>query len=415
MAVAFFATSSATPIAMPLIAAHAMAFDQLTAGEAGFAGGSSSFALRHAARIADRVNAAAAMPTPAPTSFQSSSSLSNLSVSTTVPPLDDADVASVSEGRARQGHDDGRRDGMRIASLLPSATEIICALGHGDELVGRSHECDHPDWVTELPACTSSKLPDDGTSYEIDERIRAILQEGLSVYRVDADALADLAPDVVLTQSQCEVCAVSEEEVVAVVREVLGTGTRVVSLEPQRLRDVLDDLRRVGEALGDGVGGRRLADVVGGRLQAVRDAVSEVSRRPRVAMIEWIDPLMGAGNWIPELVEIAGGDPVLGVAGRHSGVVEAETLAAVEPDVVIVSPCGFTIERTEAELGTLRALPGWNDLPAVAEGRVHVVDGHQYLNRPGPRIADSAEIVAEILHPGVFSQRYQGTGWRRAG
>lgn len=304
---------------------------------------------------------------------------------------------------------------MRVVSLLPSATEIVCALGVGRALVGRSHECDHPDWVTDLPVCTSSKLPDDGASYEIDERVRAIVQEGLSVYRVDAEVLAHLAPDVVLTQSQCEVCAVSAAEVIGVTREVLGRDTRVVSLEPQRLRDVLGDLRRVGEALGDDIAGRRLADVVGGRLQAVRDAVSDVRARPRVAMIEWIDPLMGAGNWVPELVEIAGGDPVLGVAGRHSGVVEPETLAAVEPEVIILSPCGFTIERTAAELGTLRALPGWKDLPAVRDGMVHLVDGHHYLNRPGPRIADSAEIIAEILHPEVFSRHYEGRGWRRAG
>lgn len=301
---------------------------------------------------------------------------------------------------------------MRIVSLLPSATEIVCALGFGDHLVGRSHECDHPDRVTTLPACTESKVPVDGASHAIDERIRAILAEGLSVYRVDPDVLVELAPDVVVTQSHCEVCAVSEEEVVRIVREVVGDHVEVVSLEPQRLRDVLSDIRRVAEVLGDPMAGSKLAGTVGGRLQAVRDAVADVVDRPRVAMVEWIAPLMGAGNWIPELVRIAGGDPVLGVAGEHSGVLEPDALVEADPDVVVLAPCGFTVERTLDERDAIASLPGWGRLRAVAAGEVYVADGHAYLNRPGPRIADSAEILAEIVHPDRFSPRHRGTAWR---
>ncbi len=301
---------------------------------------------------------------------------------------------------------------MRIVSLLPSATEIVCALGFGDHLVGRSHECDHPEGVTALPVCTESKLPGDGTSYAIDERIRAILAEGLSVYRVDHDRLAELAPDVVVTQSQCEVCAVSEEEVVAAVREVVGDHVEIISLEPQRLRDVLADVRRVAEVLGDPRTGFKVAETIGGRLQAVRDAVADVTERPRVAMVEWIDPLMGAGNWIPELVAVAGGDPVFGTPGEHSGVLEPEALLQADPDVVVLAPCGFTIEQTTSERDAITSLPGWAEVRAVLADNVYVVDGHSYLNRPGPRIADSAEILAEIVHPDRFSPRHRGTAWR---
>jgi iron complex transport system substrate-binding protein len=298
----------------------------------------------------------------------------------------------------------------RVVSLLPSTTEIVHALGCGDQLVGRSHECDHPAGVGALPVVTEPRVPVEGDSLQIDRQLRSILEQALSVYRVHTDVLAELAPDVVLTQSLCEVCAVSITDVQAAVDEHLGTATEVVALEPQLLEDVVEDFRRVARALEVPSRGEQLATAVTGRVGEVRRQTRELPRR-RVVSIEWIDPLMAAGNWMPELVDAAGGRELFGTVGAHSPWITWEQIREADPEVIVVLPCGFDLERTRIEAASLRALPGWAGLRAVREGRVALTDGHRYFNRPGPRLADSTEILAEILHPETFAPRYRGTGW----
>jgi len=301
----------------------------------------------------------------------------------------------------------------RIVSLIASATEIVCALGFEDQLVGRSHECDYPAAVARLPVCTSPKFDVEGLSYEIDQRVKAILQEALSVYRVDADRLEGLRPTHIVTQSQCEVCAVSLKDVEQAVCQWTSSRPAVISLEPNALADVWADIRRVGAALGEPDRAERVVTDLQGRMVEIRARAGRTAARPTVACVEWIDPLMAAGNWMPELVEMAGGVNLFGEAGRHSPWMTWEELVARDPDVILVMPCGFDIRRTLEETDLLARRPEWPGLAAVAKGRVYVADGNQYFNRPGPRLAESLEILAEILHPEIFRYGHEGTGWVR--
>jgi iron complex transport system substrate-binding protein len=282
---------------------------------------------------------------------------------------------------------------MRIVSLIASSTEMVVALGFGDDLVGRSHECDHPPWIARLPVVTTPKFQTDGTSYEIDQRVRAIVAEGLSVYRVDAAALDRLAPDVIVTQTQCAVCAVSLADVEAALCQLVASRPRIVSLEPNRLDDVWADLQRLAGALGAPERGVALTAELAGRMAA--HAARLAGRpRPRVATIEWAAPLMAGGNWMPELVAMAGGENLFGEAGGHSPTLAWEALRAADPDVIVVAPCGYDLSRTRADVPHLRALPGWDGLRA----RVALADGNAFFNRPGPRLVESLEILVEILH-----------------
>ena len=300
----------------------------------------------------------------------------------------------------------------RIVSLIASATEIVCALGFERELVGRSHECDHPPGVARLPTCSSSKAKVEASSRAIDDQVQAIVRAGLSVYSVDPVLLDRLAPTVIVTQTQCEVCAVSLRDVERAVCDLVRSQPAIVSLEPMALGDVWSDIRAVAAALGEPARGDELVARLTGRLEVLRDATRTL-RRPSIACIEWIDPLMMAGNWVPELVECAGGVDPLGEAGEHSGYRDIDELVAADPDVIAVMPCGFDIERAEREMPALTARPAWRRLSAVREGRVVITDGNQYFNRPGPRVVESAEILAECLHPGRFDFGHCGRGWRR--
>jgi len=303
---------------------------------------------------------------------------------------------------------------VRIVSLLPSATEIVCALGFEKELVGRSHECDFPRGVANLPALTEPKFKVEGTSAEIDRRVKRIVGDALSVYRVDTAKLRELHPDVIVTQSQCEVCAVSESDVEAAVAEWLGARPRIVSLAPYALADIFKDLRRVASALEAVDRGEVLIAQLRGRMEAIAAQASALGTRPTFACIEWIDPMMAAGNWMPELAAMAGGANLFGRAGEHSPWMKFEELAAADPEVIMISPCGFDIARTMAELPALTRDPRWSKLRAVRERRVFLADGNQYFNRPGPRIVESLEILSEILHPQAFHFGHEGAGWRRA-
>ena len=299
----------------------------------------------------------------------------------------------------------------RIVSLIASATEIVCALGFERQLVGRSHECDHPPSVARLPVCSASKVAIGAASRDIDDQVRAIVADGLSVYRVDPERLDRLAPTVIVTQTQCEVCAVSLKDVEAAVCALVGSRPRIVSLEPMALDHIWSDIRAVASALGDPQRGDDLVSRLVERLAVVREAVRPLPARPSVACIEWIDPLMSAGHWMPELVEAAGGAPLFGKAGEHAGYLRLDALAAADPDVIVVAPCGFGIERSRREMPPLAAQPVWRGLSAVQGRRVVVVDGNQYCNRPGPRVVESAEILAEVLHPGRCDFGHRGRGW----
>ncbi len=301
----------------------------------------------------------------------------------------------------------------RIVSLLPSATEIVCALGFADQLVGRSHECDFPAAVTRLPALTSPKFNPEGTSVEINDRVKTILAEALAVYRVDADRLRELRPDVIVTQSQCDVCAVSMREVEDAVAQWTGSRPRIVSLAPYALRDVFADMEHVAEALGASVRGTEVVGALRARLAAIELRARAAATRPRVACIEWIDPLMAAGNWMPELFAMAGAENLFGRAGQHSPWMKFAELAAADPDVILIAPCGFTMDRAALDLPALTAHPEWPRLKAVRSRQVLLGEGNQFFNRPGPRLAESLEILAEVLHPELFAFGHEGSGWRR--
>ncbi len=289
----------------------------------------------------------------------------------------------------------------------------MCALGLEDQLVGRSHECDYPPSVMRLPVCTQPNFATDGTSHEIDQRVKAILQQALSVYRVDTDLLRELRPSHIITQTQCEVCAVSLKEVEEAIGGLTDSKPMVVSLQPNGLADVWADIQRVAQALGVPERGHRLIRELQRRMGRISEKAQALSKRPRVACMEWMDPLMAAGNWMPELVGMAGGINLFGEAGKHSPWMTWEDLQKADPGVILVLPCGFDIPRTRLERHILTQKPEWSDLKAVRGGRVYVMDGNQYFNRPGPRLAESLEILGEILHPELFKFGHEGVSWER--
>jgi iron complex transport system substrate-binding protein len=301
----------------------------------------------------------------------------------------------------------------RVASLIASSTEIVCALGFADLLVARSHECDYPEFVRHLPQITEPKFPTDISSLEIDRQVRAIVKTGLSVYKVDAERLKAIDPNVIITQDHCEVCAVSTKDLEAAVCDWLGANVNVISLKPDTLWNVFDDIVRVATALGDRSRGERLVARLHARLEAIRSRAAAINTHPRVAFIEWIDPLMAGGNWVPELIAMLGAVDVLGTAGEHSGWITFDDLQAADPEVIVIAPCGFDLSRTKAEMSPLAEHPSWRDLRAVRNGRVYVADGNAYFNRPGPRLVESFEILAETIYPGQFEFGHEDVTWQR--
>jgi len=290
---------------------------------------------------------------------------------------------------------------LRIVSLLPSATEIVCALGLADQLVGISHECDFPEAIRDRRVLTRSRIDTSGTSRAIDERVRGVIRDALSIYAVDDEALAALAPDVIVTQDLCEVCAVSLDDVrAAVSRNAHRDDVQIVSLTPTRLDHVLGDVERVAEALDCRARGAELRAALDRRIRAIAAIAARAGSRPRVVSLEWIDPLMIGGTWMPELIELAGGVASGAVAGAPAPTVDPAALAALAPDVVVIKPCGFPIDRTLAERGVIERLV----LAAVGPAtRVYVTDGNAFFNRPGPRLVESLEIMAACVHPERFA------------
>lgn len=302
---------------------------------------------------------------------------------------------------------------MRIVSLIASSTEIVHALGFGDQMVGRSHECDFPTQVKELPVCTGPKFKTDGTSYEIDQRVKEIVQESLSVYRVDAAILDELEPTHIITQAQCEVCAVSLKDVEEAACQIISSNPQIISLQPDSLADIFEDVRRIAKGLGVVPVGEMMVEQLKGRMEVVAQKARALPNKPRVALVEWIEPMMAGGNWMPELIDMAGGINLFGEAGKHSPWMNWEDLVAAEPDIIIVSPCGFDIDRTMQEMHLISDRKEYAGLLAVKNGKVFVADGNQYFNRPGPRVLESLEMLAEMLHPEEFKFAHEGVGWIR--
>jgi iron complex transport system substrate-binding protein len=295
-----------------------------------------------------------------------------------------------------------RPSAPRIISLLPSATEIVCALGAGESLVGISHECDFPEAIRDRPVLTRSRIDARGSSRAIDSAVRAvIMRDALSIYAVDEKALGALEPDVIVTQDLCEVCAVSLDDVrAAVARLVRRAEVRIASLRPTRLEDVLGDVERVAAAIGREKEGTALRAALAERIRTIAARAAQAAFRPRVVSLEWIDPLMLGGTWMPELIDLAGGVAVGATAGQPAPTVEPRALVDLRPDVVVVKPCGFSLERTLAE----RDVIARSVVDVVgAAARVYVTDGNAFFNRPGPRLVESLEIMAACTHPELFS------------
>ncbi len=304
----------------------------------------------------------------------------------------------------------------RIISLIPSATEIVTALGLQDQLVGRSHECDFPESIRSLPVCSEPRIDVNASSGEIDRQVKSALANAVSIYKLNVEELTRLQPTHLITQTQCEVCAVSLQDVQQAVCQMVGSQPEVISHNPNSLADIWNDIQITADKLGVPERGHELIASLKDRLEQVRQSVVGRTVKPSVVCLEWLNPLMAAGNWVPELVEIAGGVPLLCEAGKHSPYFEWSSLHQANPDVIAIMPCGFDIPRTISELGVLFDSPDWFELRAVRQGRVYLTDGNQFFNRPGPRVVESAEILAEILHDVGHNRpdhRHHQAGWIR--
>lgn len=301
---------------------------------------------------------------------------------------------------------------LRLVSLLPSATEIIDCLGLIERLVGISHECDYPPEVKNRAICTSARLSIHQSSGEIHEEVDKLLAAAASIYEINLDALTQLQPTHIITQDQCDVCAVSFGEVEKAVAKLTNSHPQIISLQPDTIADVWADIQRVGEILN--VDWQPIVSALQTRVDTCRTQCQNLSSNPpKVACIEWTDPLMLAGNWIPELVEMAGGKPIGGVTGQHSPRISWDELIAADPDIIIFMPCGFDLDRTCIEAQPLTQHPQWKNLQAVKQDRVYITDGNAYFNRPGPRLVESLEILTEILNPQVCNYGHYGNGWTK--
>jgi iron complex transport system substrate-binding protein len=298
---------------------------------------------------------------------------------------------------------------MRIVSLLASATEIVCALGAGDRLVGRSHECDNPEWVRSLPPCSEPALDITVSSREIDAEVNRRIRAREPLYTIHADRIRELAPDLVIAQEHCEVCAVTPADVARAQCD-LG-GARVLPLNASTVDGIFQSIQQVAAALGLEDKGMEVVACERARLDAVRARVAGLAR-PTVVMLEWTDPIFAMANWGPELVDAAGGNLLLGSPGQHSIATHGNPVAAANPEVLIVAPCGFALDRALRDKPVLEAYPWWSNLRAVRAGKVAFADGNLFFNRSGMTAVQTAEIVAEILHGVTFAEPTEGRHWR---
>ncbi len=291
---------------------------------------------------------------------------------------------------------------MRIASLISAATEMLFALGLGKQVVGISHECDWPGECQKLPRVTRSRVNSSASSAAIDSEVKSLMTSGNALYEIDVEQLSVLQPDFIVTQSQCDVCAVRYDDVIRVVQQTPQlTATQVLAFNPKSLAEILHDMRRIGEAAKISEHAEKVINNLERRVDQIRSTSAKIrsADRPRVAIIEWLEPLMLAGNWVPEIIEIAGGQCELTPSGRHSQYHSWEELLRFDPQVVVVAPCGFDLSRAKRESIELCNRPGWNHIHAVQSKRVFIVDGNACFNRPGPRLVESVELLASLLHP----------------
>lgn len=302
---------------------------------------------------------------------------------------------------------------LRLLPLISSATEIVHALGLGAFQVGRSHECDYPAWVSKLPVCTRPAIAVSGSSQEIDRLVKERAAAAVSVYEVNAALIRELRPTHIFTQTQCKVCAVSLDDVQRAFEQETGITAQVVSLEPYALADLWRDIERVADACGCSGQGGLLNRSLQARMSAITTRAQQAGARPKVAAIEWLESLMAGGNWVPELIEMAGGRNLFGVAGGHSPWMDWEQVLEADPDAIVALPCGFDLDRTRSEMHWMNSRPGWSGLKAVQKGCIFICDGNQYMNRPGPRLVESLQAFAEMLHPELFEPKLERVAWER--
>jgi iron complex transport system substrate-binding protein len=294
---------------------------------------------------------------------------------------------------------------MRIISLLPSATEIVCQLGLESHLVGVSHECDFPASVNSLPRLTSSGVNHRATSLSIHQSVSEILKNSISVYDLDLEKLKVLDPDFIITQDLCDVCAVSFQQVQQACDQELGKKTRIISLKPSWLNDIWEDLEHVAKALGATESYLSFRGDVDQRIKYIQNSIPDDAEfNKKILTVEWLDPLFVGGLWVPEMIEIVGGSYLLADPGQKARQISTEDLNDVEPDVVIFKPCGFKLEQTLQEMDLIQNTFPWDKWPALKNSGVYLVDGNAYFNRPGPRILDSLEILAYCTHPDLFPE-----------
>ncbi|AFY58107.1 ABC-type Fe3+-hydroxamate transport system, periplasmic component [Rivularia sp. PCC 7116] len=305
------------------------------------------------------------------------------------------------------------KDSTRIISLIPSGTEILAALGLTKAIVGRSHECDFPPEILNLPVCTQARLNSNADSGEIHNQVNDLLQSALSIYQIKTDIFEQLQPTHIITQDQCDVCAVSFGEVENALKSLTNSSPQVISLQPDVLKDVWNDIKRVAQTFN--VDSEPLLENLQHRIQIIDDKTQSLStvNIPTVGCIEWTQPLMSASNWIPELVNYAGGKALFSSIGKPSQQFGWETFVEGNPDIIIFMPCGFDLNRTRTDAQLLTQKPEWMQLRAVKNDRVYITDGNSYFNRPGPRLVDSLEILAEIIHTEIFEYGYQGKAWEQ--
>lgn len=292
---------------------------------------------------------------------------------------------------------------MKIASLLPSCTEIAYALGLGDNIMGISHECDFPEEVKSKPVLTKSKINPFGRSDQIDRDVLNIVKKGLSVYDIYEDELKKLNPDIILTQDQCEVCAVSLKDVQEAINKYI-CNAKIISLKPETLNDIFNDIQTIGKSTNKETEAKGLIKNLKERTDYIREK-TKLTKKPKVCVIEWIEPIMVAGNWVPEMIEIAGGINIMGEKGKHSKKISLDKILNYQPDKIIIAPCGFKVYQTMNDIDFLTEKPEWNQLNAVKNNEVYIVDGNAYLNRPSQRIVDTLEILASIIHPELFTEK----------
>jgi len=301
---------------------------------------------------------------------------------------------------------------MRIISLISSATEIISALGQKKNLVGISHECDYPKDIQGLPVCTTPRFDISGSSLQIDRDVKSLIQNALSVYRINENILKELKPDIIITQSQCDVCAVSEKDVENALEHILGINPLIISLQPKNLGDIGEDIKFVANSIGVPNEGAELSEKFERQLEKLK-YFKRIKNKPTIACLEWIEPLMYAGNWVPQMVEIAGGVNLFGQSGKHSSWSEYDTLIKSNPDKIILMPCGYDLNKTRSEIKPLLELSDWGMLKAVKTNNIFITDGNQYFNRPGPRLIDSIKILIEIISEKNNLFGFEKKAWKR--